>query len=151
MSLRETERADERQRNPALLILLIQRLPLKNSHPSPPLLPLTPPKTGKPLLNNIIVYLILTVTSTRGGKKAWLNRSSVLFLHWRYAAVVCGWLILIAPFLHVNVSALFLFIFFKVWGELLLSCFSSSYSKQKRERQRERERCILEIYLQYLK
>lgn len=40
-------------------------LPLKNGHPSPNILPLTPPQTGKPLLNNIIACLILTVTSAR--------------------------------------------------------------------------------------
>lgn len=59
------ERADERQRNPVLLILLIQPLPLKKSQPSS-LLTLAPSQTGKPLLNNVIVYFILTVTSTSG-------------------------------------------------------------------------------------
>lgn len=67
MSARESERADERQTNPALLIPLIQPLPLKKNHPSP-LLTLPPSQTGKPLLNNIIAYLILTVTSTKGEK-----------------------------------------------------------------------------------
>lgn len=69
------ERADERQRNPALLILSIQPLPLKASQPSPRLT-LTPPQTGKPLLNNIIVYFILTVTSTRGEKTPdWITQA----------------------------------------------------------------------------
>lgn len=68
MSTTEAEEADERRRNPAVLILLIQPSPLKNTHPSSAFA-LTPPQTGKPLLNNIIVCLILTVTSTREEKK----------------------------------------------------------------------------------
>lgn len=96
MSVRETERADERQRNPTSLILLIQPLPLQKSHPSP-VFTLAPPQTGKPPLNNIIACLILTVTSIRG-RKVWWNHSSVL-LHWRQTAFVCvgGWFWLI-PF-----------------------------------------------------
>lgn len=103
-------------------------LPLKKSHPSPsPFSP--PPQTGKPLLNNIIAYFILTVTSARG-KKAWLNHSGVLFSPLTADCALCVW---VGDF---DCSFFFftrrcLHFFFFVWGELLLSCFSSSYSKQK--------------------
>lgn len=64
-------------------------LPLKKSHPSPsPFSP--PPQTGKPLLNNIIAYFILTVTSARG-KKAWLNHSGVLFSPLTADCALCVW------------------------------------------------------------
>ena len=98
MSVGETERADERQRHPALLIPLIPPLIFKEK-PSLPPPPPPPPQAGKPLLNNIIAYFILTVTSARG-KKAWLNHSGVLFspLTADCALCVCGWVILIAPF-----------------------------------------------------
>lgn len=118
-------------------------LPLKKSHPSPsPFSP--PPQTGKPLLNNIIAYFILTVTSARG-KKAWLNHSGVLFSPLTADCALCVW---VGDF---DCSFFFftrrcLHFFFFVWGELLLSCFSSSYSKQKTG-EAEWERCTFETAL----
>lgn len=68
MSTGGADRADERQRSPGLLILLIQSLPLKNNHPSR-IFTLTTTQTGKPSLNNIIVHLIPTVIPDKGVKK----------------------------------------------------------------------------------
>ena len=61
MSVGETERADERQRHPALLIPLIPPLIFKEKPSLPPPAP-PPPPTHKPPLNYIISYFILPFT-----------------------------------------------------------------------------------------
>lgn len=114
MSVREKQRADERQRNPALLILLISAptLKKKKSNPSPNLT-VTPSQTGKPPLNNIMAcHPHCNLVQRKQGLIESLKHAPPLTADWA-CVCLCGWVILIAPFFTRKC----LHFFFFVWGQ----------------------------------